>query len=611
MRRKNSLILVLMASLFMMSCSPDLPSDGSSVEYYPGELTQKQYESLDNEQKYVVANKLLSTIFKGIPVGDFYDLQNGMQDLKLTDRGKDLLSATKESLSKSLALSERKLHDMIIFGYEDIGGDRSISSKFVIKSGGNIVSDWPKQQPLARIMQFPLSKDMFDHYVAYLLVNTILFSPAEEIDSASIRDVQKVFNKLYDDLKADKTVSQIISRHQRTQENWRRFRSPEDNVREMIEIYLGLFDRDEDVPRAAKACQDLYLTDADDNYELLSTGFENTEPQYVLDTFVTRCNDFYDVVANHPLVIPRVTTVLVEYFFYNKSSVERSKIVENIAAAGPSTFQEIVKSILFSEEYLLNNERPKSFEESFFGVAHQAGWRPHKNLLRDLTRKSTDNGDKKMSMATMGWPTMSLKLGRFSGVPLDALSFANYHKALREVLFVDGIDGANGTCSSVRSDETNLSQTSTECDWREGLGLIEAFKPVNPADREEGGIPLTSVPLKEELDKYNYDMEEYNRRQELFNDVQGFSLNELYDYLFMSIVQRRATDLEKTELTSLIRDTKTYIRENPDDSSLYIYININDSRREHKTNYDEVAKVVFDYISRLPETYYYHTVSRS
>ena len=54
MRRKNSLILVLMASLIATSCSPDLPSDGSGVEHYPGELTQKQYESLGEEQKYVV-----------------------------------------------------------------------------------------------------------------------------------------------------------------------------------------------------------------------------------------------------------------------------------------------------------------------------------------------------------------------------------------------------------------------------------------------------------------------------------------------------------------------------------------------------------------------------
>jgi len=524
-----------------------------------------------------------------------------------------LLSDTKKAVITPLPEKERLLNDMIITGYNDIGGDRSINSKFALFNKGTLVEDWPKQQPMARMMQFPLSKETFDNYVAYILVNTILFAPAEEIDSASIRDVQKVFNKLYDDLRKNITMQQIISRHQRTQENWRRFRSPEDNTREMIEIYLGLFDRDEDVPRASIACQNLYLTDADDNYELLATTDINTEPQFVLDTFVTSCGDFYDVVANHPLVVPRMATVLTEYFFFNSTSDVRAAMVGKILSGGPSTFQDIVKTIIFSKEYLLNNERPKSFEESLFGIAHQTKWRPYKSLLRDLTAEAKDKGQQKVSLSNMGWSTMTLKLGRFTGVPLDALSFANYHRALRETILVDGDNGSSQSCSGTKSESDNKSFATTDCEWREGLGLILPEEPEDPALREdENGDLLTSQPLEEELEKYAVDLAEYNRRLAVYEQVQTLSLNEYFDYLFMSIVSRKASDIEKADLIQLIREETTggnaYIREDIN-QNLFIFVNENSTSRASRTFYDEVARVTFDYLSRLPETYYYHKIN--
>ncbi len=607
----KSLAFILLAALSLLACSPDAPTGKSALVNYPGELTKAEYDALSNEQKYAVSNKLMSTMFRGIPVADFYDLSKGMNNLTLKSAGVNLITDTKQALSKSMTEEERVLHDMIIMGYEDIGGDRSISSKFEILDRNDLlVEDWPKQQPLARIMQFPLSKEVFDNYVAYILVNTILFAPAEEIDSTTIRDVQKVFNKLYDDLRTKKTIQQIVARHQRTQENWRRFRSPEDNTREMIEIYLGLFDRDDDVPRASIACKDLYLTDDDNDYELLSTGFPNTEPQYVLDTFVTSCGDFYDVVANHPRVVPRMATVLVEYFFFESSSDERAAMVQQILSAGPTTFQEIVKSIIFSKKYLLNTERPKSFEENFFGLAQQTKWRPYRRVLRDITAEVGDRDiNITASMANMGWPTMTLKLGRFTGVPLDALSFANYHRALREMLLVDGTDGANGGCGNANSAANNRNLTSTECDWREGLGLIEPLEPVHPTERtDDNDVILTSQPLEEELAKYAVDIVEYQRQLAVYEQVQALSLNELYDYLFMGMVNRKASDIEKADLTSLIQDTKNYIREN-NKQELYVYVSETNTDRDARTNYDEVAKVVFDYLSRLPETYYYHKIN--
>ncbi len=608
------LFVIAIVALVGMGCSPETPSRSGSVETYPGELSKSQYDALTDEQKYQVSNKLLGTIFRGIPVADFFDISNGMNNLTLKEGG-NLLYRTKVALSESLTDEQRQFYDTLITGYKDVGGERDVPGKYkdVNQSlDSTTLRDWPKILPMARMMEFPLSKDFFDHFVAYTLTNTILFAPGEEMDSTSIRDVQKVYNKLYSDLSQGKTVREIIARHQNTQENWRRFRSPEDNTREMIEIYLGLFDRDADVPRASKACQDLYLTDGDNNYELLSTGYENTDPQYVLDTYVVTCEDFYNVIADHPLVMPRMATVMVEYFFPAKTSNERAAVVSQIMAGNPTTFQEIFKSILFSRAYLLDNERPRSFEESFFAIAHQTKWRPYRDMFIDLTDNSVDganlSGSNNIAMENMGWPVMTLKLGRFTSVPLDALSFATYHKGLREsVLIDDRYYGSNGSCNDLNTDDTNTNRDSSRCDWSEGLGLVEPDEPVRPEDRGLAGDPLDI-----EIEKYEHDMARYQRDLAVFNQVQALSVDDFLDYLFMSVANRRATDTEKTAIKTMIGPSspsgRNYIREDSQ-GDLYVYVNEGNTNRVSRTYYDEVAKVVFDYLSRLPELYYFEEIN--
>lgn len=481
--------------------------------------------------------------------------------------GANILADTKDVLATDLTQEAVDKNDFIISDKDD----GNINSLFRIDFDDDEDAEWPKHQPLSRIYQYPLSKDTLDNWIAYVLANTILFSPAEEIDSASSRDVQKVFLKLKNDLRNNKTVSQIISRHQRSQENWRRFRSPEDNTREMIEIYLGLFDRDADVPRASIACQDLYLTDENNNYELISNGFVNTEPQYVLDTFVTTCGDFYDVVANHPLVMPRVTTAIVEYFFFTKTGDERAEIVSTILSDSPTTFQDIFLSILFSKEYLVNNERPKSFEENFYSLAHQMDWRPYRNVLFDMT---SDNDD--LSLKQMSWPVMSLKLGRFTGVPLDSLSFANYHKGIREQLI---LGGAGGSCS----DED--SNSNTRCRWSTGMG-------VNESD-EDLSTPLADDATEQAVAMRQYEVDRMVRLEDRAGRVLDLSVNDYIDYVFLTGLLRKASDVEKTDLIEIYK-TAGYVSE---DGSGELSIDSND--------HDEMAQVAFDYMSRLPEFYYF------
>ena len=433
---------------------------------------------------------------------------------------------------------------------------------------------WPKQLPLARIYAYPLSKDVFDNWIAYVLANSILFSPAEEIDSASIRDVQKVFDKLREDLRENISIHEIIFRHQRTQENWRRFRSPEDNTREMMEIYLGLFDRDADVPRAAKACQNWLLTSEADDYELLSNGFINTSPQYVLDTYIVNCDDFYKVVSNHPLVTRRVITVLAEYFFSTKTGQERAVIINQIASGSPVTFQDLFRSILFSKAYLLENERPKSAEELFFSTAHQLDWKPYRSLLNEMAKVNGVTDTEFMSLKQMGWPVMSLKLGRFTGVPMDALSFANYHRGVREKLLL-GVTG-NADCSD------EVSNSNTRCRWANGMGLKLRSAPAAPDAAASDQVKA----------KYQYEISRLLKLSSRNQLVLALSTDDFLDYVFLTAIQRKASDTEKADL-------KTYLlSRNYLSSATGTTIIVANQR-------DEIAQVILDYISRLPEFYYF------
>ena len=571
--------LLLLPLILLYGCSPGLPSDGDT-ESIPGELTQDEYAKLTDQQKYQVSNKLLGTMFKGMPVDEFFDISSGMSRPRLK-KGENFLSNTKTALSNKLTESEVFFNDNVITDIDNQSSDSLFQIDFDRSD-----SDWPKHMPMARIFQYPLSKEFFDNWIAYVLVNTILFSPAQEIDSTSIRDVQKVFFKLKNDLAQNKSISQIIARHQRSQENWRRFRSPEDNTREMIEIYLGLFDRDADVPRASIACKDLYLSDEDNDYELLSTGFPNTEPQYVLDTFVTTCDDFYDVIANHPLVISRVTTVLAEYLLFNKTGEERAEIVNTIVSQGPTTFQQIFKGILFNKTYLLDNERPKSIEENFFSTAHQMDWKPYRSILSDMTGTSSALGQ--VNLNQVGWPTMTLKLGRFTGVPLDSQSFANYHKSIRERLLL----GSTGTGSCTSSGEVG-GDRGTRCRWSNGMGLKLRSSPSAPA----------SDASEQAKDKYQYEVARLNKLTERNQRVMALSVEDYIDYVFMTALQRRANNTERADLINYFYDL------NQDGSggsgSDYLQDLAEGGLAIRDGRHDEIAQVIFDYASRLPEYYYF------
>ena len=500
---KRLLLVGLVLSLLACKDNPQLEVDESlGGQALPNgvaaPLSDTEFQSLKPEKRYEVANKLAATLFKGVTVNDFFDFNSYGSELRVSDKGNQFLSDTRSDISKRLR--NRAGYVNAIERRHNLGND----------------SERAKGEPLATITEYPVSRDQFEAWMAYTLANTILFSPAEEIASTDFIDVQRIFDGLVKAMSQDASIRDIILTHMKSQANWRRFRSPEDNTREMIEIYLGLFDRDEDVPKASIACKNWYLTDEDADYQLVIDNSEaNTEPQKVLGSWVTSCEDFYEVIANHPLVIPRITTYLVDRFFPNTDAAKRNEIVKDIVSKNPVRFHDIFSAIIFSREYLLNNEKPKSLEETYFNLADRIDWHPNDRFIRELT----GNSSSEPNLKNMKQPTMTLKLGRFKDQPLDSLSFAYYHKAVRERL---------------------LAKTNTRWgSW--GSEFIE-----------QGDI---------------------------------FEQDEYIDFLFLSALSRKATQNEIDTLKEVFAET------------------------ENETDRNDQARIVFDYISRLPDLYYYKKIT--
>jgi hypothetical protein len=347
----------------------------------------------------------------------------------------------------------------------------------------------------------------------------------------------------------------------------------------MMEIYLGLFDHDADVPRAAKACQNLFLTSEADHYELISNGFINSVPQYVLDTYIVNCDDFYDVVSNHPLLVSRVTTVIVEHLFPTLDGVARSTIIRQVLSGNPVTFQDVFKSVLFSKVYLMSNERPKSAEELFFSLAHQMDWKPYRTVLNELTKVEGANDTEVLSLKQMGWPVMSLKLGRLTGAPLDTLSFANYHRGIREKLLL-GVNG-NGDCG----DESGAG--NSRCRWANGLGIKIRQALTEPAN--------TATDQAKAM--YQYELDRWHKLTERNSRVMNLNVNDFFNYVFLTALQRKASDVE-------IADLKAYCVTRG-------FVSVSSGSEIIVSNrHDEIAQILFDYISRLPEFYYFQTLDK-
>jgi len=249
--------------------------------------------------------------------------------------------------------------------------------------------------------------------------------------------------------------------------------------------------------------------------------------------------------------MPRVTEVIINYLMSGRSQEDRLRMNAAIVNSGPTTFQDIFTAILFSKEYLLNTERPKSFEENLFPMMDKLRWNPRvsngSSLFIDMTNTGSSS---RLKLAGMGWDTMTYKIGRLPDVPVDFKDFANYHKSMRENLLF----------------RTGLFSGGTSAGGFTGLYYDE-----------------------------NGDARPF---------IAGLSLNDFIDYLFLITLDRRATDVEKSDLTVMFNDP------NGDSNSNDTYLRtLNGGLAVKPQSNHLAAQIAFDYISRLPEFYYFKAIN--
>ena len=415
--RRIPIILILMFALVACgggSGGGDGDSGGGSTDAEILEkLSDEEYNALTEEEKFAVSNKAMGTLFKGVPADEFFDLSGGVAATALQSN-ENYVTKIENDLLTAVNLGQ----------YRNL-----IAQKYEFDSDREAI-----QYQLALLYEVPLSRTYFEIWMAYQLSNTILFSPAIELDSVVYEDARNVFERLLDMIQQGETVRQIVYEHMISQENWRRFRSPEDNTREMMEIFLKRF-IDAEVPLASMACKNWSLEERDDEYILVIGDENNTDPVDILDTTVVECTEFYQAVADHADLIPTIVSSLVDIFFAGYLPEDKTQIIDELVAGEPVTFNDIFKNIILSKEYLLNVERPKQFEEVFFGLANRINWFANTKFFKYLNRDSSSSNFP--SLNNMKQAAMTYKLGRQVNIPLDTLSFAFYHKAVRERLLVD------------------------------------------------------------------------------------------------------------------------------------------------------------------------------
>ena len=543
---KKCFLLAVMTLL--AACDPGQP--GGKAEFSAGgaaaALSQAEYNQLPPEQQYQVATKLLATFFKGMPADEFFDLSQGTDNL--TPRSTTFLDDVRASLKSRMNPLDKQAIDIEIDGLDAEGNPDASMAKYLFDTNGDAERNQrPRQIPLARIKEYPLSRDQFNQWMAYFLANTIMFSPAEEMESTDMNDVQNMYRFLVDNLEKNNTIRQIVRSNLPSLARWRVSRSAENHALEAFELYLGLFETEEDSYRGGIACKDLYLTDEDDGYLIRRNDFPNYEPQLILgSSYVTSCDDLYDVIAGHPLLIPRVTEVIINYLMSGAPLETRTSMIASITASNPQTFADIFTAIIFSREYLLNTERPKSFEENLLSLLDTFKWDPRTSNAGEVDRRifmrmTSNNINDRIALSPKGWANMRYKIGRLPDVPLDGVSFASYHKGMREEFLIRPYS------------------------FRGGNGFDGMF---------------------------------YDDKGDTQDVVSAMSPESFLDFLFLSALQRKPAADEVTDLLALI-DSQNYLQTDADTGEVSI----------RSGRYDEISSIVFDYISRLPEFYYFRAIN--
>ncbi len=101
-------IAVSIICSLLIACDTDLPSENASSDFNidggaAHGISDQEYQSLEPVEKYQVASKLAATIYKGIPVEDFFQLSSGLADSpETTEYGDNYIQSFRSQISADL-----------------------------------------------------------------------------------------------------------------------------------------------------------------------------------------------------------------------------------------------------------------------------------------------------------------------------------------------------------------------------------------------------------------------------------------------------------------------------------------------------------------------------
>ena len=473
-------------------------------------LSDAEFNALDESQKLLVANKLLSSMFFGYPLNELQEkINSGIFISSLQDQLN--VETTDKAWLESYIIDES-------FFRKNLNEQEAV----------DILSRFYAAKNLDRYF--------FHNWVAYILTQTIMFSPAYELDSSHSPNIARVYNRLVTMLDDEASMRLIAYTHMMSEDNWRRFRSPEDNGREMLEIFTLDMD-DAHVPIAGKALQN-WMLDRDNDTLVIGLN-ENTQELSLFNTTIINGDDFYRELAKSSSFTYGVTRRLASFFFtdYTKSQID--SVTNTIVSSKPETWQDILKQIIFSKEYLLNSSRAKSAEETFFSLAKKIDYKHYTSTIYYFER----------NLDTMHQASMKYKLGKLTRVPLDTLSFAKYHKTFREDVL---------RRRSNPSYVDNYSSSNRQ-------GWSDSF-----------------------LDNTNFNYDSANEEA---------SLESFINYLFKSTVSRKASVQE------LVMFKNHMLKDDNGENILVYPFDMFVSNGNEDAYKRNIAYIVLDYVSRLEDMY--------
>ncbi|WP_201353332.1 hypothetical protein [Hydrogenimonas urashimensis] len=512
---------------------PVLASEIPYDRYRLAPLTDEDFNALTEEQKYKVAIKLYGTLFYGVDYDTLVEAVNSGSFISDTRALFDRQNSPAE-----IAAVEEKMKYYDEYGW----GDNKIVASM-----------------LARLYELQPGRAYINRWAAYILSQTILFSPAYELDTVYTVDAIDVYGDLVRDFDAGFSMQWVTFTHMMTDENWRRFRSPEDNGREMLEIYTMDFN-DAHVPLAAKALKNWKLDRRSNT--LVMTLDENVEP--ITDLFpgqvIKNGTDFYSALVLQPTFVPAVTRRLVDLYFPNFTEERKNRVVDQLIASRPMTWTGLLKQIVYSKAYLLESAKTRSFEESFYQIAKALKWLPKAKSFYYIAR----------NLDSMHQSTMRYKLGRKVEVPLDSQSFAWFHKTIRENVM------------------TNYERNASLQNSDDGWPYYELFENL-PADL------ISPTELGED-----------GRRLHEWAPNERRRAGYIVDSLFLSIAGRKAAEEERNFLIDLIDDEKDY--DETFDNLSWIDLYGNRKEIDDLKERGEFAMLVLDYLSRLDSIYEFQAV---